>query len=122
MIYRLNLTTAEYDKLMNHIDFEELKKDIEKSKKNEYKGFDNLVDKIKNPKKIEKSIRKAIASEKATKARTKKAKAKIDNAINILRMECKKITHYSIAKTGDVAYLTVKKYLTDDDIISLNKI
>jgi Trp operon repressor len=59
------------------------------------------------------SIRIAEATSKATESRTAKAKEKIQNAINILRMENKKMTHYSIAKTAGVSYSTVKKYLPD---------
>jgi len=57
------------------------------------------------------SIRIAEATSKATESRIAKAKEKIQNAINLLRMENKKMTHYSIAKTAEVSYVTVKKYL-----------
>ncbi len=59
------------------------------------------------------SVRIIQATNKATESRTAKAKEKIQNAINLLRMENKKITHYSIAKTAGVSYVTVKKYLPD---------
>jgi len=77
---------------------------------------EKLLTFIKNGKIIKYSTKKAIATEKATEARTKKAKEKIQNAINILRLENKKITHYSIAKTADVSYVTVKKYITLDEM------
>jgi len=63
---------------------------------------------VNNPKKIKRSIKKMIPTYKATGARTAKVKEKIQNAINILRMENKKITHYSIVKTAGVSYTTVK--------------
>ena len=78
--------------------------------------FNEIKDLVKNPKKIKRSIKKMVAADKATEARTAKAKEKIQNAINILRMENKKITHYSIAKTAGVSYLTVKKYISLNEI------
>ena len=75
-----------------------------------------MKDIVNNPKQIKKSINKMVAADKATAARTAKAKKKIQNAINILRMENKKITHYSIAKTAEVSYTTVKKYISIEDI------
>ena len=60
-------------------------------------------------------------SENIIKKYCEKIKVKIQNAINILRLEDKKITHYSIAKVGEVSYITVKKSISEDKIISLNK-
>jgi len=74
--------------------------------------FNEMRQKINNPKKIKHSSKKFWAAIEATDARTKKAKQKIQNAINLLRMQDKKITHYAIAKEAGVAYLTVKKYIT----------
>jgi len=74
--------------------------------------FNEIKEMINNPKKIKRSVNKMIACDKATEARTKKAKEKIQNAINLLRMQDKKITYYAIAKESEVAYLTVKKYVT----------
>jgi len=51
------------------------------------------------------------ATNKATATRTAQAKAKIQNAVNLLRMENKKISYYSVAKTAGVSYSTVKKYI-----------
>lgn len=78
--------------------------------------FNEIKEKVNNPKKIKRSVKKLMATDKATEARTAKAKEKIQNAINILRMENKKITHYSIAKQAEVSYLTVKKYISLDEI------
>ena len=52
--------------------------------------------------------KKAVAT--ATKAREKKAKEKIQNAINLLRLENKNISEYAIAKTSGCSINTVKKY------------
>jgi len=73
--------------------------------------FNEIKEMINNPKKIKRSIYKMIAAETATEARTKKAKEKIQNAVNLLRMQNKKITYYAISKESGVAYQTVKKYM-----------
>lgn len=52
--------------------------------------------------------KKAVAT--ATKAREQKAKEKIQNAINLLRLENKNISEYAIAKTSGCSINTVKKY------------
>jgi len=78
--------------------------------------LDELKEIVNNPKKIKRSVKKMLAADTATAARTAKAKEKIQNAINILRMENKKITHYSIAKMASVSYATVKKYISLDDM------
>jgi len=74
--------------------------------------LNEIKEKVNNPKKIKRSVNKMIACDKATEARTKKAKEKIQNAINLIRMQNKKITYYAIAKESGVAYQTVKKYIT----------
>jgi len=78
--------------------------------------FNEMKEMVSNPKKIKHSQKKYSAAITATEARTAKAKEKIQNAINILRMENKKITHYSISKVSGVSYLTVKKYISLDEI------
>ena len=60
--------------------------------------------------KPEVSKKKTESAKKATEIRSKRAKEKINNAINLLKLENKKITLYSIAKTAGVSYNTVKKY------------
>lgn len=60
---------------------------------------------------ISKDISKKQSSiQEATKHREHTAKAKIINAINILRSEDKQITSYAIAKVSGCSYNTVKKY------------
>jgi len=73
--------------------------------------LNEIKEMINSPKQIKRSVNKMIAADKATEARTKKAKEKIQNAVNILRMQNKKITYYSISKESGVAYQTVKKYM-----------
>jgi len=117
---RLDLSESEFDCLKKYIDFENMEEVA-----NEYKEKcieSTLLEKLNNPKVIEYSQKRVVASFRATESRTKAAKEKIQNAINILRMENKKITHYSIAQTSGVSFTTVKKYLDDDTLKSLNEI
>ena len=50
---------------------------------------------------------------KARQARTAKTKEKVQNAINLLRIEGKEITAYQVAKVADISFNTAKKYLKD---------
>lgn len=113
---RIDLSESEYLLLLEYFDFERLeaKKHIDTAQ--------TLLEALKNPKDIEYSFKKFRASETATRARSTKAKEKIQNAINILRMEGKNITHYSIAQMSGVSFNTVKKYINDDTINSLNEV
>lgn len=55
--------------------------------------------------------KKQLSIKEATKSRQDTAKAKIINAMNMLRLEDKNITAYSIAKESGCSYNTVKKYM-----------
>jgi len=125
--YRLDLDFYQFKDLQNYMI--ELEKVYEKNYnlfkdddilkedcKNDLISLKQIKEIVDNPKKIKHSIKKVIACDTATEARTAKAKKKIQNAINILRMENKKLTHYSIAKTAKVSYVTVKKYISLDEI------
>ena len=59
---------------------------------------------------IEESPRKVEAARKATNARIRQAKRKIENGINQLRLEGKKITMAAIAEAAGVSINTVRKY------------
>jgi len=83
--------------------------DIKKMEDNYLKK--QLLKIIDNGKIIKYSAKKGLAAEKATAARTKKVKVKIQNSIDILKLENKKITYYTIAKHSKVAFNTVKKYV-----------
>jgi len=107
--YRLDFESEYIELLQKYINKAEVSEE-------DFIMFNEMKEMINNPKKIKRSVKKMIATDKATEARTAKAKEKIQNAINILRMENKKITHYSIAKTAGVSYLTVKKYISLDEI------
>ena len=56
------------------------------------------------------------AATKATETRVERAKEKIQNAVNLLRMEGKKITPYQVSKVSGVHYTTVKKYIDTEEI------
>jgi beta-phosphoglucomutase-like phosphatase (HAD superfamily) len=62
---------------------------------------------------------KQRAVKKATATRSVKAKEKIENAINVLRLENKDITVYAVAKAAKVSYNTSRKY---EDFIKSQKI
>jgi len=106
--YRLDLDLNEILKL---------KLLLEKNKSSE---LTSILDKVDNIKIIKSSDKKKIAIDKARETRSQKIKVKIQNAINILRLEDKKITHYSIAKVGKVSYVTVKKVISNEKIEKLN--
>ena len=78
--------------------------------KDELMLLDKLSDKIDDEQRKEVSPNKKKAMKRATNARTQKAKEKIENAINILRMENRPITIYSVSKESGVSYNTASKY------------
>lgn len=53
---------------------------------------------------------KQAAAIKATEVKKRRAKEAIVNAINLMRLEGRKITAYSVAKAAGVSYNTAKKY------------
>jgi len=54
--------------------------------------------------------------EKARKAKTSKVKEKIENAINLLRLQGKPINAYQVSKLSGVAYNTARKYRKNSNI------
>jgi len=113
--YRMDFETSEMEellKLLQHIDATS-EDDKELVIGSDITIYEKIKKKILNPKKIKKSIKKTVAAEDATLARTKKAKEKIQNAINYLKMMDKNITAYSISKESGVSYNTVRKYIKD---------
>lgn len=56
------------------------------------------------------SKKKIKATKKATDTRVKAAKIKIFNALNMMRMEGKKINVTAVAREAGVSYNTAKKY------------
>lgn len=78
--------------------------------KDELMLFDRVSDKIYDEQRREISPKKKKAMKRATDERIKKAKSKIENSINILRMENRPITIYSVSKESGVSYNTASKY------------
>lgn len=112
---RLDLDDSEYELLLNIINHNEIDSHFSENKK-----FKSLHKKIENKKIIKASHKKVKSALRATAVREKQAKAKIENAINILRFELRDITHYNIAKTAGVSYNTVIKYVTKEYLDTLN--
>ncbi|MDY0122458.1 MAG: hypothetical protein RBR54_11000 [Sulfurimonas sp.] len=94
---RLTLNKKEVEYILKKIENRELETKIKKQLE------------IEEQRDVSKKSKSAL---KATKIRSDRAKAKIQNAINILRMENRKISYYSIAQSSGVSYSTVKKYVT----------
>ena len=114
-IYRINLTYEEHRELLEC--FVKSTASFERLKKNEI-----LYKKVVKPKGIYSNENKIKAMQKATETRSNKAKKKIDKAIKTLQAQNKVITHYSIMKESSVAFQTVKKYIDESLLKSLNKI
>ncbi len=61
--------------------------------------------------KIPPSKKKIESAKRASQIKADKAKRKIINAINLLRLQGEEITPYKVAKVANVSYNTAKKYL-----------
>jgi len=70
----------------------------------------SVINQIEEEERKEVSPKKQKAMQKARDTKEREAKEKIVNAINLLRIESKKITCYSVAKTANVSYNTARKY------------
>jgi type III secretory pathway lipoprotein EscJ len=62
------------------------------------------------------SQRKQDTAREALKIKVSKTKEKIQNAINLLRLQGKPINAYQVAKLSGVAYNTAKKYVKNSNI------
>ena len=116
-IYRLDLSSIEVKALLNI--FEQIQSNKQLQEELEYLIKNKQI--FKQIKKLYKSSKKQEAMRKATEHRSTIAKEKINNAINILRMENKNISIYSLSKTSGVAYNTIKKYISKELLEDLNK-
>jgi len=63
------------------------------------------------------SEKKQNAAKEALKVKVTKTKEKIQNAINLLRLQGKPINPYQVAKLSGVAYNTARKYLKKSNIL-----
>ncbi len=59
------------------------------------------------------SEKKQSSAKEALKVKVTKTKEKIQNAINLLRLQGKHINPYQVAKTAGVSYNTARKYLKE---------
>ena len=62
------------------------------------------------------SEKKQNSAKEALKIKVTKTKEKIQNAINLLRLQGKPINPYQVAKLSGVAYNTARKYLKESNI------
>jgi len=76
---------------------------------------------LERPKRIKHSVKKFMAIEEARKKRSNDTKAKIQNAINLLRIEGKETTPYQVAKTAGISFVTAKKYLKQINYLKENE-
>ena len=105
-----------------YVDIKQLEEDFKDTcdESDKYNIYELFLNKLNNPKIIKHSNKKLKAIQKATKIRSNNVKDKINNAINILRLENKQFTHYSISKTSKVSFQTVKKYINKELLKKLN--
>ena len=61
------------------------------------------------------SQRKQDTAKNALKVKVSRTKEKIQNAINLLRLQGQPINAYQVAKLSGVAYNTARKYLKDNN-------
>jgi len=59
----------------------------------------------------ERSKQQATRTTQANDAKKKASREKIQNAINLLRIENKPITLYSVAKMANISYATIKRHI-----------
>ncbi len=117
-MYKVELTAEELFLLSSSLKLKLHKIDSSETiDSSERELVNELYAKLLNAKYKYVSIRKQNATRKATEVRSKKAREKIQNAINLLHLENREITHNSIEITGGVSYNTVKKYIPDIDKI-----
>jgi hypothetical protein len=113
--YRLDLDYHEYDLMLNMLNELKLQKsDFEcEGRFNDRKPVANkFFKKLKNIKQIEHG-KKQTATRQANRSKIIESKKKVNNAINLLRLECREITAYNVAQTAGISYNTAKKYLQD---------
>ena len=83
--------------------------------------LNSLLSKIEREENKEVSEKLIKGMSKAREKRTKDTNKKIENAINILMFENKKLTTYSVAKAAGVSYNTINKNDEIKKIIAENE-
>ena len=66
---------------------------------------------LKNAEVIE-NKKKAENTKKATETKKLKAKEKVQNAVNLLRLQGEEVNAYKISKIANISYNTARKYLS----------
>ena len=112
-ICRLNLTRDEYQlliKMINNLNI----KDNDFLEDGRFEGFgfciESLIKKVQNVKQI-KTTNKRVATVNANEKKISTSRKKVENAMNMLRLEGKEPTAYAVAKVADISYNTASKYL-----------
>jgi len=70
--------------------------------------------------KLPPSKKKVESAKRASQIKANKAKEKVINAVNLLRLQGEEITPYKVAKTAGISYNTAKKYLNQKNISKLS--
>jgi len=104
-VCRLDMTLVEYELLKKLLESATVSDDYECAW-----AKDDLMKKVQNIKQFDISG-KIVATLKANQKKQETSKKKVENAINILRMEGKEITAYAVAKVAGISYNTASKYL-----------
>jgi len=104
--YRVDLSGDDLQKLVQTINDFNKNQNLEIAKS----LSEQISHHLNNGKEVKYSTKKQIAASNATKLRVQKARQRIENAVNILRMENKNITMYAVAKVSGCSINTVKKY------------
>ena len=81
-----------------------------KVKKKHKKSHKKILHALENPKFFKANSNKTNATKKASDARIKATKNKIQNALDLLRFEGKIATVANVATTAGIGYNTSKKY------------
>jgi len=112
-VCRLNLTPEEYQllvKMLNNLNI----KDDDFQEDGRFEGFgfciESLMKKVQNVKQI-KTMNKRVATTNANEKKISTSLKKVENAINLLRLEDKEPTAYAVAKVAGISYNTASKYL-----------
>jgi len=104
-VCRLDMTLVEYELLKKLL--ENATVDIE------YEcawAKDDLMKKVQNIKQFDISG-KIVATRKANQKKQETSRKKVENAMNMLRLEGKEITAYAVGKMAGISYNTASKYL-----------
>ena len=96
------------NKLLDKLDFMDMEK-LTDDEKELISAINKLVTKGKI---LNYNSNKSVNIQKATNAKINKTKEKIQNAINLLRLQGEEINPYRIAKVAHVSYNTARKYFS----------